>query len=64
MTRQFNCGNCGFILGERLHNTLTDEKLEIEFKRSHNLKCRKCGCYTTFAVDRAQNQIDKNGKLA
>jgi RNase P subunit RPR2 len=57
------CGNCGNLLGERLNNTLTVENFEIEFKRTHNLKCRRCGCFNRFDVDRKQNPIDKNGKL-
>ncbi len=50
MTKPFHCKNCYHTLGYRDCDKLIVDAIEIEFKRSHQVKCKECGCETAFRV--------------
>lgn len=55
-TRPFTCEHCSFEIAERSDNALLKAGLEIEFKRTHYIKCPRCGEYTRFSIDRHERK--------
>jgi hypothetical protein len=61
--KPFPCTNCAQTLGYRDYDKLIVDGLEVVFKHSHKLKCRHCGCHTTFRVAGKEKQIDNHVKV-